>query len=56
LLLAAPPPFISDDWVARFPSHDWRFVPGSNHYTVLFDDDGAATIATALLKAVSSRA
>ena len=39
-LLAVPPPFVDDRFVAEYPQHDWRFVPGSNHYSVLFGDAG----------------
>ena len=31
-LMAVPPPFVDERFVAQYPQHDWRFVPGSNHY------------------------
>lgn len=52
-LMATPPPMIGDDVVHAYPQHDWRLVPGSNHYSVLFRDAGAAEIADALRAAVA---
>ena len=51
--MAVPPPFVDARFVAEYPQHDWRFVPGSNHYSVLFGDPGAAEIADALRRASS---
>jgi pimeloyl-ACP methyl ester carboxylesterase len=52
-LMAVPPPFVDGRFVAEYPQHDWRFVPGSNHYSVLFGDQGAAEIADAVRRASS---
>ena len=52
-ILAVPPPFIDARFVTEYPQHDWRFVPGSNHYSVLFGDPGATEIADALRRASS---
>jgi pimeloyl-ACP methyl ester carboxylesterase len=53
-LMAAPPPFVDERFVALYPQHDWRFVGGSNHYSVLFGEPGASEIAAALREAVAS--
>jgi hypothetical protein len=53
--MAAPPPSISTDWIGRLPQHDWRNVRGTNHYSVLVGEDGAAAVARALRDAVNSR-
>ena len=52
-IMAVPPPFVDERFVAEYPQHDWRFVPGSNHYSVLFGDEGAAVVADALRRASS---
>jgi pimeloyl-ACP methyl ester carboxylesterase len=52
-IMAVPPPFVDERFVNDYPQHDWRFVPGSNHYSVLFGDDGAAEVAGALRAASS---
>jgi pimeloyl-ACP methyl ester carboxylesterase len=52
-LMAVPPPFVDVRFVAEYPQHDWRFVPGSNHYSVLFGDQGGAEIADAVRRASS---
>jgi pimeloyl-ACP methyl ester carboxylesterase len=52
-LMATPPPFVDERFVAQYPQHDWRFVGGSNHYSVLFGDPGASEIAAALGDAVA---
>jgi len=52
-IMAVPPPFVDARFVADYPQHDWRFVPGSNHYSVLFGDAGAAEVADALRRASS---
>ena len=36
------------------PRHDWRFVEGSNHYSIMFGESGAAEIADALRQAVAA--
>ncbi|HWM20645.1 MAG TPA: hypothetical protein VNO51_13220 [Ilumatobacteraceae bacterium] len=28
----------------RFPRHNWRTVPGTNHYDVLTGEDGGAAV------------
>ena len=28
----------------RFPHHNWRTVPGANHYDVLTGEDGGAAV------------
>lgn len=48
-----PAPWVAR-WAANFPAIDVREVPGTNHYTLLFDDAGLAAITDAL--AVVSRA
>jgi pimeloyl-ACP methyl ester carboxylesterase len=53
-LMATPPAFVDERFVASYPQHDWRFVGGSNHYSVLFGEPGATEIAAALRDAVSS--
>ena len=52
-IMAVPPPFVDERFVKEYPQHDWRFVPGSNHYSVLFGDDGAAVVADALRRTSS---
>ena len=42
--------------IDRFPQHDWRTVDGTNHYTVLIGEQGAAAVARALIDTVNSRA
>jgi hypothetical protein len=51
--MAVPPPFVGERFVTQYPQHDWRFVPGTNHYSVLFGDAGAAQVADALRRASS---
>lgn len=53
-VMAEPPPFMSDQLIAEHPQHDWRLVPGSNHYTVLVGEHGATVVANALAD-ISSR-
>lgn len=47
-LMATPPPLLPSELMERFPHHDWRTVPGTNHYDVLIGEDGAAAVAQAL--------
>ena len=54
-LTGTPPPLLSSELIDRFPIHDWRTVAGTNHYSVLIGEHGAAAVADALLDAVSSR-
>jgi hypothetical protein len=37
----------------RYPQHDWRTVPGTNHYDVLIGEAGAAAVARAIRDATS---
>jgi pimeloyl-ACP methyl ester carboxylesterase len=53
-LMATPPPFVDERFVARYPQHDWRFVTGSNHYSVLFGERGAEQIAAAARDALAA--
>ena len=54
-LTGSPPPLLAAEWIDRYPQHDWRTVDGTNHYTVLIGETGAAAVAKALRDAVSSR-
>lgn len=47
-IMATPPPILPVELIDRYPQHDWRTVPGTNHYDVLIGEDGAAAIAQAL--------
>jgi hypothetical protein len=49
---AAPPPLVDDKTVAAFPQHSWRRVPGTNHYSILLGEPGAAAVADELLACV----
>jgi pimeloyl-ACP methyl ester carboxylesterase len=53
-LLGVPPPFVEDDFVSRYPQHDWRMLRGSNHFTVLIGETGAAIIADSLREAAQA--
>jgi len=53
-LMATPPPFVDERFVAQYPQHDWRYVAGSNHYSVLFGEAGASAIAAALGDALAT--
>ena len=55
-LMATPPPLMPVELIERYPHHDWRTVRGTNHYTVLIGEDGAAAVAAALLDTINSRA
>jgi pimeloyl-ACP methyl ester carboxylesterase len=48
----APPPLIDDRTVATSPGHRWRTVAGTNHYSILLGDAGAAAVAEELSNAV----
>ena len=48
-LTAEPPPFMPDTLLVDHPHHDWRSVPGANHYTVLVGEPGAAAVARAIV-------
>lgn len=52
-IMAEPPPLIPGEWIDRLPHHDWRTVPGTNHYSVLIGEDGAAAVAQALRDATA---
>jgi pimeloyl-ACP methyl ester carboxylesterase len=51
-LMGAPPPLIAEEWIERYPQHDWRTIAGTNHYSVLIGEVGAAAVAQALRDAV----
>jgi pimeloyl-ACP methyl ester carboxylesterase len=55
-LMGVPPPLVAEEWIERFPAHDWRTVAGANHYSVLIGEVGAAAVAQALRDAFTSRA
>jgi pimeloyl-ACP methyl ester carboxylesterase len=55
-LVATPPPLMPAELIDRLPQHDWRTIPGTNHYTVLIGEEGAAAVAGALIDTVNSRA
>lgn len=52
-LMGAPPPLIPQEAVDRFSQHDWRTIPGTNHYSVMFDPAAAEAIAAALREAAA---
>lgn len=54
-VMAEPPPFMSERLIADHPHHDWRTVPGSNHYTVLVGEHGAAVTANAMAQVGTRR-
>lgn len=47
-IMATPPPLIPTEWLDRLPHHDWRTITGTNHYSVLIGESGAAAVAQAL--------
>jgi len=55
-LNASPPPFIDSQFVTRYPQHDWRMLKGSNHFTVLIGEAGAAMVADSLREAARALA
>ena len=55
-MMATPPPLMPSELIDRFPQHDWRTIRGTNHYTVLIGEQGAAAVAEALIDTVNSRA
>jgi pimeloyl-ACP methyl ester carboxylesterase len=52
-LMAEPPPLIPAEWIKRLPHHDWRTIEGTNHYSALIGEDGAAAVARALRDAAA---
>lgn len=52
-LLATPPPLLPPELMERYPRHDWRTVPGTNHYDVLVGESGAAAVAQAIRDATA---
>jgi hypothetical protein len=50
-MFGAPPPLIPHDtvqaWQERVPALRPQAVPGMNHYTILFDREGAAAVSQA---------
>lgn len=53
-LMATPPPLVPPELMDLYPQHDWRSVPGSNHYDVLIGEPGAAAVARAIRDATST--
>jgi hypothetical protein len=51
-IFGAPPPLIPHDvvetWHGRVPALRPQIVPGTNHYTILFDREGAAAVSQAI--------
>jgi hypothetical protein len=51
-MFGAPPPLIPHDavqaWQERVPALRPQAVPGVNHYTILFDREGAAAVSQAI--------
>jgi len=51
-ILGAPPPLIPHDvveaWQERVPALRPQVVPGMNHYTIMFDKEGAAAVSQAI--------
>jgi pimeloyl-ACP methyl ester carboxylesterase len=51
-MFGAPPPLIPHDvvqtWTERVPALRPQLVPGTNHYTILFDREGAAAVSQAI--------
>jgi pimeloyl-ACP methyl ester carboxylesterase len=54
-LMGVPPPLIAEEWIDRYPQHDWQTIAGTNHYSVLIGEVGAAAVADALRLAVDAR-
>lgn len=54
-LMGVPPPLVAVEWIDRYPQHDWRTIEGTNHYSVLIGEVGAAAVAQALRDAITSR-
>ena len=52
-LMATPPPLLPPELMERYPQHDWRTVPRTNHYDVLIGEVGAAAVAAAIRDATS---
>lgn len=49
----ALPPLIGADVMAEFDRHHWRKVNGTNHYSILIGEIGAAAVADEIVSAVS---
>ena len=51
-MFGAPPPLIPQDvvevWRERVPALRPQVVPETNHYTILFDREGAAAVSQAI--------
>lgn len=47
-LMATPPPLLPAELIDRYPHHDWRTVPCTNHYSILIGEIGAAAVAAAI--------
>lgn len=52
-LMGTPPPLIPAETMDRHPQHDWHTIPGTNHYSVMFEGGGAEAIAAALRQAAA---
>jgi hypothetical protein len=50
-LFATPPPLVPAEFIDRYPQHHWTTVPGSNHYDVLFGEEGSRVVAGEILAA-----
>jgi hypothetical protein len=51
-MFGAPPPLIPPEvvaaWAERVPALRPQAVPGVNHYTIMFDKEGAAAVSQAI--------
>ena len=51
-MFGTPPPLIPHDvvqaWQERVPALRPQVVPGTNHYTILYDREGAAAVSQAI--------
>ena len=51
-MFGAPPPLLSHElvatWTERVPALRPQVVPGVNHYTIMFDREGAAAVSQAI--------
>jgi pimeloyl-ACP methyl ester carboxylesterase len=53
-LFATPPPLVPAEFIDRYPQHRWTTVPGSNHYDVLFGEEGSRVVAGEILAAAGA--
>ncbi len=54
-IMATPPPLLPTELMDRFPHHDWRTINGTNHYSIVIGEIGAAAVAASLTELVSFR-